>query len=218
MDTVGKMRRKIIPRLLVVATLALLMPCGIASAHGGNPEYRSVIEELRPANQAIQLEVIDYDADIKLTAAPGTEVELPGYEGEPYMRILADGTVEVNERSPSAYLNSDRYGAVEVPDSADPEADPAWEEVRSDGTFQWHDHRAHWMSPEPPERLRGVSERTKVFAYEIPLTVDGQDSTIHGTLWWVGTDEGSKTPFIFAGIAVLLLGGVATLVMRRRRT
>lgn len=216
-SVLGAMRSKLL--FTFALALALLGPAASAAAHGGNPDYRSVIDELRPANDAVELEVIDYDADIKLTAAPGTVVELPGYEGEPYMRILADGTVQVNQRSESAYLNTDRYAAAEVPASAtdDPEAKPVWEEVRTDGIFQWHDHRAHWMSPEPPARLDGVTERTKVFDYEIPLTIDGRESAILGTLWWVGPEEGSKLPFVLAGVAILVLGGAGTVLVRRRR-
>lgn len=214
-SVLGEMRFRLL--FTFVLALMLLAPAGLARAHGGNPDYRSVIDELRPANDAIELEVIDYDADIKLTAALGTVVKLPGYEGEPYMRILADGSVQVNQRSPSAYLNTDRYAESEVPGSASADAKPVWEETRTDGVFQWHDHRAHWMSPEPPARLKGVTERTKVFDYEIPVTVDGRSSTILGTLWWVGPEEGSKLPFVLAGVAILILGGAGTVLARRRR-
>lgn len=204
------------PALFAALLLTALLPSA-ARAHEGNPDYRSVIEGVHPPAPGIELEVIDYDADIRLTAPPGTRIDIPGYEGEPYARILPDGRVQVNRRSPSAYLNTDRYGAVEVPDSADIDAPPEWETTREDGVFQWHDHRSHWMSPEPPERVRGASERTVVFDYEIPIEVDGRPATIEGTLYWVGSQSGSKLPFILGGLAVVLGGLVAVLLARRRR-
>lgn len=207
------------PVLVVIWTAAILLLAlpGTAVAHGGNPNYRSVINELLPPNPGVEFEVIDYDADIRITAQPGTTVDLAGYDGEPYARILDDGRVEVNRRSRALYLNSDRYGTAEIPDDVDPEAEPEWEEIRSDGVFQYHDHRSHWMSPEDPEDVRDKTERTKVFDYEIPIVVDGTESTLLGTLWWVGPSQGSKLPFILAGLAVLLAAGAATLVVRRRR-
>ena len=40
-----------------------------------------------------------------------------GYEGEPYVRIQPDGTVEINQDSPSFYLNQDRFGEAPVPEA-----------------------------------------------------------------------------------------------------
>lgn len=202
--------------LAAALSVFLLLPTA-ASAHGGNPDYRSVIDQVRPPVAGLELEVIDYDADVRMTAPAGVRIDIPGYDGEPYARILADGTVQINKRSPSAYLNTDRYGSISVPEEADAKATPVWETTRDDGIFQWHDHRSHWMSPEPPERLKGVTERTKVFDYEIPIKADGKPATIAGTLYWVGPDSGPKLPFIVAGIAVILLGFAAVLIARRRR-
>lgn len=217
--TCGARRRTNLVAFLVFAAVLLTgwLATTPAVAHQGNPNYRSVINEVRPAVEGLEFEVIDYDADIRMTVPAGMEVEVPGYEGEPYTRIKADGEVEINRRSPSAYLNTDRYGTAEVPDIADTSAPADWESSRSDGVFQWHDHRSHWMSPEPPERLRGVDERTKVFDYEIPIRVDGRPATVHGTLYWVGSQSGSKLPFILAGLAVVAAGLAAVMFSRNRR-
>lgn len=204
-------------RLFALTLIAFLAASPTALAHQGDPNYRSVIDRIEPAQPDLELEVIDYDADLRLTAPAATRIEIPGYEGEPYARIIADGTVQVNVRSPSAYLNADRYGDTPIPDEADPEAEPTWETIRSDGTFQWHDHRSHWMSPEPPEHVQGVTERTEIFDYEIPILVDGEPTTIHGTLYWVGPEQGGALPFLLAGAAILLAAGVLTAIVRRRR-
>lgn len=209
--------RSLLVWVIALLGLAAALSPATGHAHQGNPDYRSVINELQPPVEGIELEVIDYDADIRLTAPPETRIDIPGYDGEPYARILPDGTVQVNQRSRAAYLNTERYGNASVPDTVDAEAPPEWETVRNDGIFQWHDHRSHWMSPEPPERLQGVNERTKVFDYEIPIEVDGEPVMIAGTLFWVGSESGSKLPFIIAGIVIILGGVAAVLVARRRR-
>lgn len=200
---------------LLFAAAALLATA--AEAHQGNPDYRSVINELQPPVEGIELEVIDYDADIRLTAPAGVRVDIPGYEAEPYARILPDGTVQVNRRSPSAYRNTDRYGTAVIPETADIAAAPEWETTRDDGIFQWHDHRSHWMSPEPPAHLKEAGERTKVFDYEIPIEVDGRPVVIAGTLYWVGSGSVSKLPFVAAGLAIIIAGLAAVALARRRR-
>lgn len=214
---------RLLPLFGILATLgamlvaaALLWPAP-ALGHGGNPDYRSVIDEVRPPVEGLEFEVIDYDADVRMTVPAGLEVEVPGYDGEPYARVLADGTVQVNLNSPSAYINTERYGTTEIPERADPEAEPEWETSRDDGVFQWHDHRSHWMSPEPSERWRDETERTKIFDYEIPIKVDGRPAVVHGTLYWAGSDSGSKLPFMLAGAAIIAAGLAATLIARRRR-
>ncbi len=187
---------------LLAAVLSLIYAPVRAEAHGGNPDYRSVINRVVPPVPGLKLEVIDYDADIRLTAPAGVRIEIDGYEGEPYARIQADGTVEVNQRSRSAYLNTERYGNAEIPETADNEAKPKWETVREDGVFQWHDHRSHWMSPQPPEKVEDRQQRTQLFDYEIPIRVDGKPATIQGTLFWVGSGSESKLPFFLVGLAL----------------
>ena len=51
---------------------------------------------------------------------------------EPYARIAPDGTVLVNHNSPAFYLNTDRYGAVTVPKTANAKATPDWQRARQD--------------------------------------------------------------------------------------
>ena len=54
------------------------------------------------------------------------------------------------------YINDDRYGANDLAPSRLQGVDvtalePDWEQVATDGTFAWHDHRTHWMSSTPPD-------------------------------------------------------------------
>ena len=63
----------------------------------------------------VEIEVLNYDDRLLLTNKSDETVLVRGYEREPYIRISGDGTVQVNKRSPSFYLNEDRFAQVEVP-------------------------------------------------------------------------------------------------------
>jgi len=188
-----------------------------ALGHEGNPDFRSEIDAVRPSVPGVGFEVLSYDADMELVAREGHAVTIYGYEGEPFARILRDGTVQKNQRSPATYLNTDRYAEAPVPRSADAEAPPLWKTVDDSGTLRWHDHRMHYMATATPPQVSDESRRTKVFDYEIPIRIDGREGAIDGTLFWVGPADTAKAPFLIAGAAIVLLGGAAVLIVRRRR-
>lgn len=199
-----------------IATMLVLLAAAPAQAHEGNPDFRSEIDAVRPAVPGVSFEVLDYDADMELVDRGGHEVVIYGYEGEPFARVLPDGTVQKNRRSPATYLNGDRFAEAQVPKGADPDAPPQWETVDDSGTLRWHDHRMHYMARNTPPQVRDESVRTRVFDYEIPLRIDGREGAIAGTLYWVGPADTSKLPFLVAGAAIVLLG-VVVLIARRRR-
>ncbi len=204
------------PRALGLACALLALVTPAARAHGGNADYRSVIDGVTPSVPGVEIEVRNYDSELELRSS-GHRVTIFGYEDEPYARVLADGTVQVNERSPATYLNEDRYAATRVPALADPEAPPRWKRVDGSGTFVWHDHRMHYMASGTAPQVTDESRTTKVFDYRVPIAVDGRQGAIAGTLYWVGPADTSKTPFIVAGAAIVVLGGAAVLIVRRRR-
>jgi hypothetical protein len=107
------------------------------------------------------------DAFVVLTVEPGNTT-LPGYEGEPYPRVEADGTVLANERSPAYWLNNNRYGQVRVPTRVSSLAEPVGVEVAEDGSHAWHDHRVHWMLAHPPPGV-DRSRETVVQPWVIPV-------------------------------------------------
>ncbi|HEX6601837.1 MAG TPA: hypothetical protein VF030_04285 [Solirubrobacterales bacterium] len=209
--------RKLWAALAAAMTISCLLLAASAMGHEGNPDFRSEINSVRPSVPGVSFEILNYDADIELVAEDGHEVLVYGYDGEPFARVLRDGTVQKNRRSPATYLNGDRYAEAPVPESADPEAEPDWETVDRSGTLRWHDHRAHYMAKDTPPQVRDESKRTKVFDYEIPVRIDGREGEIEGTLFWVGPADASKAPFLIGGLAILLLGGAAVLIARRRR-
>jgi hypothetical protein len=205
-------------RALALGVAVALLAASAAQAHQGNPNYRSVLDSITPSVKGLTLHVLNYDDRFELTNHSGRTVTVQGYDREPYARVLADGTVEVNKRSPAYYLNDDRFADVKVPASADPKAPPQWSVVDKTGSLQWHDHRMHWMSKGLPPQVKDKSKRTKVFDYAIPLRIGGRPGSIRGTLFWQ-PDSGGGAPIgaIVGLVALALVGLGAVAVVRRRR-
>jgi LPXTG-motif cell wall-anchored protein len=204
--------------VVAVAALLALAVAPAALAHQGNPNYRSVIDGVSPTVSGVKLQVLNLDDRLELRNTSGRTVVVQGYNGEPYARLLADGTVQVNRRSPAFYLNDDRFAQVKVPASAKPGATPQWQLVDKAGRFEWHDHRIHWMSQVPPKQVTDKSKRTKVFDWKVPLEVGPQRGAVNGTLFWQPTAGGGAPVGAYAGLgAIALLGLGAVVFVRRRR-
>ena len=203
---------------VAVAAVLLGVAAPAALAHQGNPNFRSEVRALTPPLKGIDVHVVNYDDSLELQNSSGKTVVVEGYRGEPYVRIAADGTVAVNHRSPSFYLNDDRYAeGVTVPADATPKAVPDWQTVDRTGRFTWHDHRIHWMARTVPPQVKDQGKRTKVFDWRVPLDIGGRQAKLAGTLVWVGK-QGGGFP-VAAGIALVAvaLGGLLLVVVVRRR-
>jgi len=208
------------PRLKRAAGLAALLLAAAAmpaGAHQGNPSFRSIVQRVTPALAGLRVQVLGYDNQMQLTNRTGRTVIVYGYDGEPYARLLADGTVQVNRHSPALYLNEDRYGTTPVPPSANARSAPRWATQDRVGSFTWHDHRMHWMAQTTPPQVRSADRRTKVFAYAIPLQVGGARGAIDGTLYWVGSPSGFPVAAIVSLAVLVLLALGAVVLVRRRR-
>jgi hypothetical protein len=206
-------------RLAVVASaLFALAAAPAAFAHQGNPNYRSVIDRVSPKLPGLRLQVLNLDDRLELQNTTGRTVVIKGYQGEPYARLLGDGTVEVNRNSPAFYLNGNRTSTGTVPANAKPGATPDWKVVDRAGRFQWHDHRIHWMSTITPKQVTDKSKRTKVFDWKVPMQVGRTSGSVDGTLFWAGTGGGgAPVGAIGALVAIALAGLAAVVVVRRRR-
>jgi len=203
----------------VVAAAALLFGAPVALAHEGSPNFLSQVNNVTPAGAGITVEVLNRDDRLLLRNDSGEDVVVEGYSKEPYVRLDADGTVLVNENSEAFYINEERDGQVDVPDGVDSKGEPRWKEVSKTGTYEWHDHRMHWMSEGDPEQVEDKDVRTKVFDWKVPLTVDGRQGAIAGTLFWTPTDSGD-VPIVPIAIALIVTIPlcIAVMVIRRRRS
>jgi hypothetical protein len=205
-------------RTWVAAAAALLVSAPVALAHEGSPNFLSQINQVTPDVTGVDVEVLNRDDRLLLRNNSSGTVIIEGYEGEPYARLEPDGKVFVNTDSTAYYINEERDGKVEVPDSADSKGEPRWEEVAKTGRFEWHDHRMHWMSEEDPEVVTDKDVRTKVYDWDVPIEVDGRRGAIAGTLFWTPVpSSGPPILLIVIVLAVTIPLCIAVMIVRRRR-
>jgi hypothetical protein len=230
--------------LIALLSAALLVPATSASAMGaaggsggasssasrlsesGNPindqgssyEYRSNITRVTPDVRGLSLQVLEFADRMLLTNHTGQTVTIFGYQGEPYARVLANGTAEQNRRSPATYLNTNFYANVTVPPIANASAPPQWEVVDRTGQFEWHDHRIHWMSPLPPPQVKNRSKLTLVFDWQVPIEVGARKGSIEGQLFWTPESSTAPTAAIVIGAIIVVAGLAFVLFVRRRRS
>ena len=172
-----------------IVGLVLYASAGTVNADPAGPtDYQSEILSVDPPTSAVTFEVIGGDSFIQLTVDTESEVLVLGYFGEPYLRFLPGGEVQENRNSPTTYQNEERYGS-DAPDFAQADADPDWVTVADDGTFAWHDHRAHWMQPIRPA---GKAPGDRIVEQVIPLVVDGEEVDVTVISTW--QDEPSMLP------------------------
>jgi len=202
---------------LIGTVFGVLMPSGTAHADAPGPtDYRSEITSIRSADgqplpEVFEVTVEGHDSFLLLTIDRGSTAAVAGYEGEPYLRFDADGSVYENRLSFSTVYNRDRYGSVERPDYIDHSAAPEWILVDDDGSFAWHDHRIHYMDPRPPI---GAEPGDIIIDTSVPITVDGVtfDITVASTLL------ASPWPLPALVISVMAAAGVAVVIFRTAST
>jgi hypothetical protein len=208
-----------IHRFVAVALVALAATPATASAHKGDPNFLSTIKSVTGMPDGVDVSILNREDELLLINRSGRDLMVLGYEGEPYARIDADGTVAVNERSVAFWTNQERDGIVDVPDSADSDAEPAWRTLDRSGRFSWHDHRIHWMAEGRPPQVKDPDERTKIFDWDVEVRVAGAASaaTIAGVLEWTPDEDGGAPVAAIVGFVVLLLGSAALVIVVRRR-
>ena len=218
------MHRRVLAAVFSAMLLSLPSAAGAASQEspvneqGSSPNFRSLITSISPSAPGLELQILQFSDRLRLTNKTGRVVTIFGYQNEPYARVLPDGTVEQNSRSPAVYLNTTFFATATVPPSADPKAPPSWAVVDRTGSFEWHDHRIHWMSPVlPPQVKRNPGKRMKVFDWNVPISIGSQPGTVRGQLLW--SPEHSTTPVaaIVALVAIVLAAIVFVYFVRRRR-
>ena len=207
-------RRRLVA--ICVGTLSFFvftLTAPLAAADAVRPSnFETVIQEIDPPTPEIQVQVLGGDSYLQVTAQPGATVQIPGYDGEPYLRISADGQVEQNRRSPAVILNSSRgssmsgsAGIATFPSGVSSKAPPDWQLVGSGGKVAWHDHRIHWMVSDPPV----VDDNRVAQDWLVPLTVNNQQITVTGQLLYLGNT------FPWSGLLAVVCAAVAAFLARR---
>lgn len=186
-----------------------LAPAHIGSGDSVQPrDTVSVITGTSPSlPDGVRVSIVGGDTFVRVES-DGVRVEVHGYDDEQYLRISAEGVVEVNEASMTAVLNGDRYGNVDV-SNVDTSGTPKWKVVATNGVAMWHDHRSHWMSPKPPSAIDATG---RVLDWKIPMIVAGKRVLVSGTLY---VRDKASIAWWLIGIPAMLLA-VALTLMRRR--
>ncbi len=214
------MRRGPLQLIVGLACLAAL-PAQAAAQETSHENLLSELREISPQTQGLDLQVVERDRFLRLENKTGTRVVVAGYAEEPFLRFQPGGQVEVNTRSPSKYVSEDRFGKRPVPASANASAAPRWQEVSSDGSYQWFDHRIHYMAPGVPPEVKDPAKPTKVFDWTVPLEVSGKKVRALGTVNWDPTEEedsgSSVLPIVLGGIGLVAIVAALALMLRRRR-
>ncbi|HSR26994.1 MAG TPA: hypothetical protein VLR51_00930 [Actinomycetes bacterium] len=206
----------------LVAGLALLLlgaSAGPAAAHaiGTGTEasnYRTRIRGIDQGVPGIAVRTVAGE-QLELTNRSGQEVVVLGYRLEPYLRIGPGGVYE-NQRSPSTYTNRFRAAPAEIPSEFDPAAAPEWRRVGDGPSAAWHDHRAHWASPDPPAvKANPGASHVIVPDWRIPVRQGKQDMVIRGDITWVPGP--SPWPWALAAVALFAAALAAAGGYRRPR-
>ena len=221
-------RRRLLVRGGLLGLLLVAVLAGPAAADAPGPtNYRAEVTGLDPDVDGVHAEVLGGDSFLQLVVDPGHEAVVRGYDGEElYLRYDADGSVYENLRSATHYQNQSRYNPSAVPPPGEVGAGvpPDWQLVSTSGSYAWHDHRIHWMSPTTlPYRADAEggaatqvdpsldeAQATPVWAEPVPVTVDGQQVGIVGQLTYF--PDASPVPAILA--ALVALAGVVGLGWR----
>jgi hypothetical protein len=205
---------------LLAAGLAALIACPVAVANGDGAArgYRATVTAVRPAVAGVTVEVLGSDDRLLLRNDSGRLIVIEGYDGEPYLQFGASGTVLRNANSPATYVNEERYGGVDIPASASADAKPRWEQVAGDGTYEWHDHRIHWMSTIDPPKVRSARERPHhIFDWTVRGEVASAPFTIRGRLNYSPPPERQFNPILIVPLVALALAAAGLWWWRLRR-
>jgi hypothetical protein len=204
---------------IAVATLVALVACPAAAGHGDGAArgYTSTVSAVAPTLDGLAVSVLAGDDELRVRNDTDRDIVIEGYDGEPYLRFAGDGGVFRNANSPATYLNEERYGAVDVPESASKDAAPRWESVAGGRAYSWHDHRIHWMSTIDPPRVRAAPDRPHhVFDWRVPGRAGDERLAISGSLDYAPPPESSFNPLLVAPVVALGLGAAILWWARRR--
>jgi hypothetical protein len=206
--------------VVLLAAVASLAAAGPAAAHVGGgaagSDFDARVLSVTPDVPGLHVRVLQFGDELEVVNDTGTEVLVPGYADDPYLRI-GPGGVWRNARSPATYINLDRFGRVDLPAGVDSAAEPDWVRISTEPAYVWHDHRTHWMSQEqlPPQVAADPTSSHLVFDWTVPLRHGDTEVAVAGELTW----SPPPSPWLvwpFYG-ALLLLGAAAGLLARTAR-
>jgi hypothetical protein len=189
-------------------------------------ERRPVLGTFRatadPVRGPLQVSVAQGQVPALLLVAPdGATTTVMGSDGAPFLRIGPQG-VTANSASPH-FRDNPRFQAA-------PPGPDGWVQVSEGGSATWVDSRLSYRADRPPDSILESGEITQLARWDVPVTVDGRQRALSGTIEWVPSAHaaamagaqrvGSGFPWTTAGLgvgALTLLAAVGGLALRSRR-
>ena len=192
--------------MVVVTVIIGGAPAAHAHSAGGGLEasnYLTRLHRVAPQIRGVEFEVIEGGSRVQLTNRTDEEVRVPGYNGEPYLRIGPKGVFE-NRNSPATYINADGNQTRAPPADAFPDAEPRWRKVSSTPVARWHYHQAHWMLDQPPPEVRADPDRRRVISdWDLTFAVGDREVTATGDLLWIPGPSPAPWFGLAAGLGVV---------------
>ncbi len=209
-----RLRRALLAAAIAAgAVVAGATPAYAHGAGGVQPtNYRTTVESVSPAVPGLRVRAVDFGELLEVTYTGTETLTVLGYDGEPYLRV-GPGGVFRNERSPATFLNRSMTPSSAPPARFDAKAPPEWKRISTGRTARWHDHRAHWMSSEPPDSVKADPWYCHVVidGWKVALVHGDRPVTVSGdvTVWLVRRPPRDATPLaLVAGLAMFLAGGI----------
>ncbi len=213
------MNRKSIGAVLLAALI--FAPAQPVSAHGGNggasSDYRIEVTGYDGDSTGIEVRPVELGNRMELVRTTAKEVQILGYDGEPYLRLDADGVFE-NLNSPAHYINLDRFARTTIPATATATAQPNWVKLSDGNSVRWHDHRTHWMDPTPRQDVRDNPNVERVIfpANRVELLVDGKAAAAIVRVTWLPPPSRIAWLVVTSIAACALLAALVLVVSLRR--
>ncbi|MEO7371108.1 MAG: hypothetical protein ABI949_08800 [Ilumatobacteraceae bacterium] len=213
------MKRDLLGAVMLVAVI--FAPAQPVLAHGGNggasSDYRIEVTGFEGDHSGIEVRPVELGNRMELVRTTAKEVQIVGYDKEPYIRLASDG-VFVNTNSPSYYTNLDRFARTTTPTTASDTAAPSWTKLSDGNSVRWHDHRTHWMDPTPRQDVRDNPDVERVIfpANRVDLIVDGRPVVAIVKVTWLPPPSRMVWLVVTSLAACALLAGLVLLPVMRR--
>jgi hypothetical protein len=197
----------------LIAVTAMISSGRADAAVGPDSQYyRSSPVGITPEAPGVEFMVHDNAGSVMLTNATGTKtVIVTGYSGEDYLKITPTSVYE-NSNSLTAALNkTDGKSAPPARLTTGKKLPVKW--VRTGAvtnSVMWKDFRVRWNSQQrPPIVADDPQSPHEVFAWAVPIKVDGRSSIVRGSVNWTGAPAPAETKHYSVAIGL----GVAFLIV-----
>ena len=160
---------------------------------------------MAPADAPFRARIIEAGNRLEVRWLKGPELQIPDYDGFPYLRVGPQGLFE-NQQSAATYINADRRSATAIPDIK-PEGPPEWLKLSSSSVARFHYHPIHYMGSVPPPQVeRAKNRQHNIQDWTLDVTQGDRSFVVSGDLRWI-PGPNPVFPLALGGVAGLGVAG-----------